>query len=100
MKFDHPHTLGKDEAKKRIERLADYWKTRYGVAVTWTGDSGRLVGAVKGITFDATLTVRETLVEAEGTDPGLLMRAVTTAYLKKKLALYLDPSVRPETIVE
>jgi len=100
MKFDHPHTLGKDEARRRIERLADYWKTRYAVAVTWTGDSARLVGSVKGVTFDATLTVHERLVDALGTDPGMLMRAITTAYLKKKLALYLDPSVRPEDIVE
>ncbi|MGC4113692.1 MAG: polyhydroxyalkanoic acid system family protein [Myxococcales bacterium] len=100
MKFDQSHALGKDEAKKRIERLADYWKTKYGVAVNWNGDSARLVGAVKGINFDATLTVRDTLVDAEGTDPGLLMRAVATAYLKKKLAVYLDPAVKPESIVE
>jgi len=100
MKFDHPHSLGKDEAKRRIERLADYWKTQYGVSVSWNADSARLVGAVKGINFDATLTVRDGSVDAEGTDPGMLMRAVTTAYLKKKLAIYLDPKVRPEDIVE
>ena len=100
MKFDHPHTLGKDEAKRRVEQLANYWKTRYGVAVDWSGDSARLVGAVKGVTFDATLTFREQMVDATGTDPGMLMRAITTAYLKKKLAIYLDPSVRPEDIVE
>ncbi len=100
MKFDHPHTLGKDEAKKRIERLAGYWQSKYGVAVSWEGDSARLVGAVKGINFDATLTVRDGQVDAEGTDPGMLMRAVTTAYLKKKLAIYLDPNVPVDSIVE
>lgn len=100
MKFEHPHTFGKDEARQRIERLADYWKSKYGVAVSWTGDSAHLAGEVKGIKFDATLTVRDGTVAAEGTDPGMLMRAVTTAYLKKKLAVYLDPAVRPENIVE
>jgi hypothetical protein len=70
------------------------------VAVSWEGDSARLVGAVKGINFDATLTVRDGQVDAEGTDPGMLMRAVTTAYLKKKLAIYLDPNVPVDSIVE
>lgn len=100
MKFDHPHSLGKDEARRRIERLSAYWSSQYGVAVSWVGDSAHLNGSVKGVTFDATLTVGQAKVEAEGTDPGILMRAVTTAYLKKKLALYLDPSKRAEDIVE
>ena len=100
MKFEHRHSLGKDEARRRIERLSDYWHTRYGVQVSWTGDSARLSGTVKGVTFDATLTVRDDAVDASGTDPGLLMRALTTSYLKKKLALYLDPAQRPEDIAE
>jgi hypothetical protein len=100
MKFDHPHTLGKDEARRRIEKLCGYWHDKYAVSVTWTGDSARLLGNVKSIAFDATLTLRDTSVEAEGTDPGVLARVVITTYLKKKLALYLDPSKRLEDIVE
>ena len=100
MKFEHSHTLGKDEARRRIERLASYWSTQYGVAVAWSGDSAHLVGKVKGVDVDATLTVRDGLVDAAGTDPGLLMRSVATAYLKRKVAMYLDPSVRLEDIVE
>ncbi len=100
MKFEHPHTLGKDEARRRIEKLGGYWSTRYGVTVAWTGDSARLTGSVKGVRFDATLTVRDGQVAAEGTDPGMLMRAVTTAYLKNKLALYLDPRKTLEQLVE
>ena len=58
------------------------------------------MGKVKGVAFDATLTIHPDKVEAVGTDPGVLMRAVTTAYLKRKLALYLDPSQPVEAIVE
>lgn len=100
MKFEHAHSLGKDEAKRRIERLAEYWRSQYGVAVAWNGDSARLTGTVKGISFDATLSIGEREVGATGTDPGLLMRAVTTAYLKRKLAIYLDPKIDPGSIVE
>lgn len=92
MKFNHPHSLGKGEAKRRLEKLAGYWQQKYGVAVQWQGDSARLKGSVKGIDFDAAFTVRDDVVEAEGTDPGLLLRAVATGYLKRKLSDYLDPS--------
>ena len=100
MRFDEAHTLGKDEAKRRIAKLADYWRSKYGVEVSWTEDSARLKGEVKGIGFDAKLTVRESNVEAEGTDPGLLMRSLAKTYLRKKLSLYLDPGVRVEDIIE
>ncbi len=92
MKFEHPHSLGKEEAKRRIERLSSHWQARYGVAVAWFGDSARLTGAAKGIAFDATLTVADTHVAAEGTDPGILMRALVTGYFKRKLTDYLNPS--------
>jgi hypothetical protein len=100
MRFDNPNNLGKDEARRRITKLFDYWHSKYGVQVSWTDDSARLVGSVKGVAFDATITVGDTTVQAEGTDPGLLMRALTTSYLKKKLAMYLDPSKKLEDIVE
>lgn len=92
MKFEHPHSLGKDEAKRRIERLGEYWRARYGVAVAWAGDSARLTGSAKGIVFDATVTVADAVVCAEGTDPGMLMRALVTGYFKRKLSDYLNPS--------
>ncbi len=91
MKFNHPHALGKEEAMRRVQRLASYWHDAYGVTVTWDGDSAHLKGSVKGIAFDAHLTVRDAQIEAEGTDPGLLLRAAAAGYLKKKLADYLDP---------
>jgi hypothetical protein len=98
MKFSQPHSLGKDEAKRRVERLTSYWHTQYGVNVDWQGDQARFRGKVKGIDFDANVTISESAIEAEGTDPGLLIRAAATAYLKKKLSDYLDPSKNADDI--
>lgn len=92
MKFQQPHELTREEARARIQKLLDYWHTHHGVGVDWSGDSARVHGKVKGFNFDATLAVREHAVDAEGTDPGFLLRAAATAYLKRKLADYLDPS--------
>ncbi len=98
MKFSQPHSLGKDEAKRRVDRLTSYWHSEYGVAVDWQGDQARFRGSVKGITFDANVTVNDTSIDAEGTDPGFLVRAAATAYLKMKLSAYLDPAKSSEDI--
>lgn len=90
MKFNHPHSLPKESAKKRLETLFSYWG-KHGVNVGWTGDSCKLSGKVKGVTFDATLTVKDGSVDGEGPDPGLVMRTAATAYIKKKMGEYLDP---------
>jgi putative polyhydroxyalkanoate system protein len=92
MKLELPHSLSREEAKRRIERLAGYWQKQYGVQATWSGDSVKLVGKVKGIAFDANVQIGDKAVHADGTDPGMLVRAMATAYLKQKLADYLDPN--------
>ena len=99
MKFEQAHTMGRDEARKRIEALADYWHNHYGVAVAWTGDSAKVAGTVKGVVFDATLVVGEHSIAAEGTDPGVLMRTIIVAYLKRKLIEYLNPAKRVEELL-
>ena len=64
----------------------------YGVSVDWQGDNARFRGSVKGIDFDANVTVNDTSIDA-GTDPGLLVRAVATAYRRRRSCPdYLDPS--------
>ncbi len=100
MKFEHPHSLGKQEARHRIERLSSHWNSKHGVAVSWEGDCASFSGKVKGVAFDAKLTICEDKVRAEGTDPGFLMRAMVTAYLRSKLADYLDPAKSIEDFSE
>jgi hypothetical protein len=91
LKFEVPHALAKDEAKKRIEALLAYWARKYGVKSQWTGDGAKLNGKAMGITIDATLQVAEGKVGGESTDPGMLLRGQAQKYLTRKFADFLDP---------
>lgn len=92
MEFSQNHSLDKAEAKHRVEKLAECWKNEYGICVDWDGDKAHLQGEVKGFSVDAHVTVNEKSIDAEGKDPGFLMRKLATAYLKTKLTDCLDPS--------
>jgi hypothetical protein len=91
LKFEVPHTLAREEAKKRVEALIGYWGKKYGVKATWTGDSAKLAGKAMGITLDANLTVSDDKVGGEATDPGMLLRGQAQKYLTRKFGDYLDP---------
>jgi hypothetical protein len=91
MKFEVPHSLPKDEAKKRIEALTRYWQ-KHGITSQWSGDSATLNGKVMGVQIDAKLAVTERAVGGEGTDPGMLLRGTAKKYLEGKFATFLDPS--------
>lgn len=92
MKFEVPHSLPKDEVRKRVEQLLEYWGTKYGVKADWAGEGARLVGKVMGIQLDASFVITDKAVQGEGTDPGLLLRGQAKAYLQKKFGAVLDPS--------
>jgi hypothetical protein len=89
MHITHPHALGKDEARARIQRLTDYWENKYGVAAAWDGNCAKISGKVKGITFDAAITVGDTEVEAKGSDLNWLVRRAAESYIRDKLDEYL-----------
>lgn len=91
MEFSQNHSLNKEEAKQRVAKLAECWKNEYGICVDWNGDKAHLQGDVKGFSVDAHVTVNDKSIDAEGKDPGFLMRKVATAYLKSKLSDCLDP---------
>lgn len=92
MKFEVPHSLPKDEVKKRVEQLLHYWGSKYGVKADWAGDGAKLMGKVMGINLDASFVITDKAVQGEGTDPGMLLRGQAKAYLQKKFAAVLDPS--------
>jgi hypothetical protein len=91
LKFEVPHALGKDEARKRTEALLKYWSSKYGVQTNWNGDSATMSGKVMGLTLTATLSVAEAKIGGEATDPGFLFRAQAREYLTRKFSAYLDP---------
>jgi hypothetical protein len=92
LKFEVPHSLPKDEVKKRVEQLLTYWGSKYGVKSDWQGDGARLVGKVMGIQLDASFVITDKAVAGEGTDPGMLLRGQAKSYLQKKFGEVLDPS--------
>ncbi|MDY7228051.1 polyhydroxyalkanoic acid system family protein [Hyalangium rubrum] len=92
MKFEVPHSLPKDEVRKRVEQLLQYWGTKYGVKSDWAGEGARLVGKVMGIQLDASFVITDKAVQGEGTDPGMLLRGQAKSYLQKKFGAVLDPS--------
>jgi hypothetical protein len=92
MKFEVPHSLPKDEVKKRVEQLLQYWGSKYGVKADWAGDGAKLMGKVMGINLDASFTITDKAVQGEGTDPGMLLRSQAKSYLQKKFGAVLDPA--------
>jgi Putative polyhydroxyalkanoic acid system protein (PHA_gran_rgn) len=92
MKFEVPHTLSKDDARKRVEQLLKYWAEKYGVKADWSGDGAKVIGKVMGINLDANFTITEGAIKGEGTDPGMLLRGQAKSYLQKKFSAALDPS--------
>jgi len=92
LKFDLPHTLSKDEAKKRTEALLRYWQTKHGLSTHWNGDGATMSGRIMGVTLQASITVSDTAVGGEATDPGMLFRDKARKYLTQKFSAFLDPN--------
>jgi hypothetical protein len=98
LKFEVPHALPKDEARRRIEGLLAYWSQKYNMRCVWTADSAKVAGKAVGVTIDANLTITDLAVVGEAADPGFLLRAQATKYLKAKLADFLDPNKPPPVL--
>ncbi|WP_223646297.1 polyhydroxyalkanoic acid system family protein [Corallococcus sp. EGB] len=99
MKFEVPHSLPKDEVKKRVEQLLQYWGNKYGVKSDWQGEEGaKLVGKVMGINLDASFVITDKAISGEGTDPGMLLRNQAKTYIQKKFGSVLDPSKSLEQV--
>lgn len=92
MKFEVPHSLPKDEAKRRVEALLKYWGGKYGTRAAWQGDGAQVSGKVMGINLDAAFEVTDSGIRGEGTDPGMLLRGQAKSYLTRKFAAVLDPN--------
>ncbi len=92
MKIEYTHKLQPDDARARLCAFADYLQARYGLGVTWNGDSAKVTGKYMVVTIEGTLTMVGDKVSFEGTDPGFLWRNKARDYLLNKLQKYLDPA--------
>jgi hypothetical protein len=82
MKSRQPHSLDRVDARRRIERLTEHWREKYGITASWAGDEASLSGKVKGFHLDAHLVVGDTRANATGADPSFLIRGTVAKYLK------------------
>jgi hypothetical protein len=91
IQFEVPHTLSLSEAKRRMEKLTQYW-AKHGIQTSWAGEEARLTGKVMGMSLDATMRVTPKSVGGEATDPGMLLRSQAKKYLTHKFESWLDPT--------
>ncbi|MCI0571179.1 MAG: polyhydroxyalkanoic acid system family protein [Myxococcaceae bacterium] len=89
--FVRAHSLGRAEARERVQQLLTYWGERFGVQGFWTGNTVRVVGRLFGVAFEARLVVGDDRVVAEASDPGFFMRGAAIDYINRKLGKYLNP---------
>jgi Putative polyhydroxyalkanoic acid system protein (PHA_gran_rgn) len=91
IQFEVPHTLSLPEAKRRMEKLTQYW-AKHGIQTSWSGEEAQLTGKVMGMHLDATMRVSAKSVGGEATDPGMLLRSQAKKYLTHKFETWLDPT--------
>jgi len=91
------HSLGRDEARRRMEKLIRYWE-RYGIRGDWDGDSARLLGSPLGVVVSADLHVADASIDAIVNDPGPLLRDHAIGYVRWKAERYLDPETPLEAL--
>jgi len=92
MKIDRSFTMPMDEAMERLGALSDYWLAKYGVSVTWDGQTGRVMGKVRGVKFDGQIRVEPGRLTADIQAGFLAERLGGKKYVEGKLDDYLNPA--------
>jgi Putative polyhydroxyalkanoic acid system protein (PHA_gran_rgn) len=99
LNIEHKHGFADDEARTRVQALADYMCAKHGMQVSWVDDTCfRMHGKYKIVNIDATIKLSSGKIDVVGKDPGMLWRGPAKAYITKKIEQYLDPSATPESL--
>ena len=99
MEIDFPYSLSDQDARSRLDRLAQYLSNRHGIQVTWLDDTrARFNGKYLVVKIDGELTMGSGHARFKGEDPGFLWRNKAKDYIHGKLAKYLDPQVQLEQL--
>ncbi len=88
------HTFEREEAKRRVSYLLEYWDKRFAVRSLWQGDRVYITGKIYGMDIRAYFDVESERVAAKAEDPGFFMRGTTSDYVEKKLKKYLSLDYR------
>lgn len=98
MKLEKQHTFSKDEAVERLRALTDYWSTKYGINTRWDDNRANIKGKVKGIPFDGSITVHDSLLTGEVKTNWLAEKMGGRTYVEGKINDYLNPGVSLEEL--
>jgi hypothetical protein len=98
MQIDFKHELPEEEARARLEALADYLHNRHGIRVAWVDGKAKFAGKYMVVKIEGELSMAPGMIHFRGQDPGILWRRRALRYLEGKLARYLDPKVSLEEL--
>lgn len=84
-----PHSLGKEEARKRIQDLLPKMKSDYADQIKdlqeeWDGDTGRFSFSIMGFPVSGTLRVNDSSVDLDGNLP------FAAAFFKGKIKTVIE----------
>lgn len=99
MEIDYPYVLSEVEAKTRLEMLGKYLSSKHGIKVTWVDpNKARFSGKYLLVKIEGELSMGTGRAHFKGEDPGFLLRGKAKEYIQEKLAKYLDPKVKVESL--
>ncbi|HTR56433.1 MAG TPA: polyhydroxyalkanoic acid system family protein [Kofleriaceae bacterium] len=92
MEIDFPYSLSDQDARARLDLLAQYLSNRHKIQVTWLDEKrAQFSGRYLVVKIDGQLTLGDGHARFQGEDPGFLWRSKAKDYIHGKLAKYLDP---------
>lgn len=92
MEIDFPYELSDQDARGRLDLLAQYLANKHGITVTWVDSAkAKFSGKYLVVRIDGELTLGGGRAKFRGEDPGFLWRGRAKDYIQNKLATYLDP---------
>ena len=99
MEIEFPYSLSDQDARCRLDLLAQYLSNRHGIKVTWLDDArARFAGRYLVVKIEGELTLGGGHARFKGEDPGFLWRNRAKDYIHGKLAKYLDPQAQADAL--
>ena len=99
MEIDFPYELSDQDARSRLDILAQYLANKHGIKVTWVDPAkAKFSGKYLVVRIDGELTFGGGRAKFRGEDPGFLWRGRAKDYIQNKLATYLDPKATPDQL--
>lgn len=98
MKLERTFGFSEEEAVARVRALTDYWDTRHGTRTVWQGNTARINGKVKGISFDGNFRFEGNRLLADVKVGFLAEKIGGRAYVERKLDDYLNPGNTLESL--